>query len=95
MSTTTTTPLPRIFEGDRKAELDAVLARYPTKQAALLPALWIAQARQHGAHASQVERLRRIFVARLEPVVDKAVDVIKCLLVIHWSGEILPRARGG
>jgi NADH:ubiquinone oxidoreductase subunit E len=39
--------LPRIFEGAVKAELDGILAKYPTKQAALLPALWIAQ-RVHG-----------------------------------------------
>jgi NADH dehydrogenase (ubiquinone) flavoprotein 2 len=39
--------LPRIFEGPARAELDGILAKYPTKQAALLPALWIAQ-RAHG-----------------------------------------------
>lgn len=41
------TPLPPVFVGEGKAELDAVLAKYPTKQAALLPALWIVQ-RKHG-----------------------------------------------
>ena len=43
----TTAQLPRVFEGARRQELDATLAKYPTKQAALLPALWIAQ-RAHG-----------------------------------------------
>jgi len=47
VSADTHTSLPRIFEGPVKAELDAILAKYPTKQAALLPALWIAQ-RVHG-----------------------------------------------
>jgi len=47
VSATTTTQLPRIFEGATRAELDAILAKYPTKQSALLPALWIAQ-RVHG-----------------------------------------------
>ena len=47
MSTERTETLPRIFEGERRRELDAVLAKYPTKQSALLPALWIAQ-RAHG-----------------------------------------------
>ena len=42
-----TETLPRVFEGAVKAELDGILAKYPTKQAALLPALWIAQ-RVHG-----------------------------------------------
>jgi NADH-quinone oxidoreductase E subunit len=37
---------PRVFEGAARRELDAVLKRYPTKQAALLPALWIVQQRQ-------------------------------------------------
>ena len=32
-----------VFTGARKAELDELLTRYPTKMAALLPALWIVQ----------------------------------------------------
>jgi NADH-quinone oxidoreductase E subunit len=32
-----------VFAGDALARLQATLARYPTKQAALLPALWIVQ----------------------------------------------------
>lgn len=32
-----------VFVGDAKAKLDALLTRYPTKQAALLPALWMLQ----------------------------------------------------
>jgi NADH-quinone oxidoreductase E subunit len=31
------------FSKDARAELDRLLTRYPTKQAALLPALWLAQ----------------------------------------------------
>jgi NADH-quinone oxidoreductase E subunit len=39
--------LPPVFEGAAaRRELDAVLKRYPTKQGALLPALWIVQRRQ-------------------------------------------------
>jgi len=37
---------PRVFEGAARRELDAILKKYPTKQAALLPALWIVQQRQ-------------------------------------------------
>jgi NADH-quinone oxidoreductase E subunit len=33
----------KVFVGDRRAELDDILTRYPTKMAALLPALWIVQ----------------------------------------------------
>jgi len=32
-----------VFTGARKAELDELLTRYPTRMAALLPALWIVQ----------------------------------------------------
>jgi NADH-quinone oxidoreductase E subunit len=32
-----------VFVGARRAELDELLTRYPTKMAALLPALWIVQ----------------------------------------------------
>ena len=40
-------PLPRVFDAAGRAELDKVLARYPIKAAALLPALWMVQ-RRHG-----------------------------------------------
>ena len=33
-----------VFVGKRKTDLDAILVRYPTKMAALLPALWMVQA---------------------------------------------------
>src|SRR3989441_7113134 len=36
-----------VFTGKGLEELETVLQRYPTKQAALLPTLWIAQ-REHG-----------------------------------------------
>jgi NADH-quinone oxidoreductase E subunit len=35
--------LPRVFVGEARQRLDAILARYPTKAAAILPALWIVQ----------------------------------------------------
>jgi NADH-quinone oxidoreductase E subunit len=41
------TSLPRVFEGEGRKELDQVLAKYPTKMAALLPALWMCQ-KKHG-----------------------------------------------
>jgi NADH-quinone oxidoreductase E subunit len=34
---------PPVFVGARKQELDTLLTRYPTRMAALLPALWIVQ----------------------------------------------------
>lgn len=35
--------LPRVFEGEGRRRLDALLARYPTKAGAMLPALWMVQ----------------------------------------------------
>jgi NADH-quinone oxidoreductase E subunit len=32
-----------VFVGERRRQLDEILARYPTKMAALLPALWMVQ----------------------------------------------------
>ena len=37
------TPYVPVFTGARQAELDELLTHYPTKMAALLPALWIVQ----------------------------------------------------
>ena len=36
-------PYVKVFTGAPKKELDELLTRYPTKMAALLPALWIVQ----------------------------------------------------
>jgi NADH-quinone oxidoreductase E subunit len=38
---------PKVFEGAGRRALDAILKRYPEKQAALLPALWLVQ-QKHG-----------------------------------------------
>jgi NADH dehydrogenase (ubiquinone) flavoprotein 2 len=37
------TPYSPVFVGETRTELDTLLGRYPTKMAALLPALWIVQ----------------------------------------------------
>ena len=42
-----TADLPKVFAGEGRKELDTLLAKYPTKMAALLPALWMVQ-RAHG-----------------------------------------------
>ena len=41
-----TTEYKPVFVGERRQQLDDVFKRYPNKQAALLPALWIAQDEQ-------------------------------------------------
>jgi NADH:ubiquinone oxidoreductase subunit E len=39
--------VPKVFVGEGRKELDATLAKYPTRMAGLLPALWMVQ-RAHG-----------------------------------------------
>jgi NADH:ubiquinone oxidoreductase subunit E len=43
MSAHAAAPYSPVFVGKNKDELDAILKRYPTKMAGLLPALWIVQ----------------------------------------------------
>ncbi|HWP39036.1 MAG TPA: NAD(P)H-dependent oxidoreductase subunit E [Gemmatimonadales bacterium] len=43
MSAQSTAPYEPVFTGEMRRRLDVVLARYPTKRAALLPALWMVQ----------------------------------------------------
>jgi NADH-quinone oxidoreductase E subunit len=38
-----TTDYQQVFTGERRQKLDEILSRYPNKQAALLPALWMVQ----------------------------------------------------
>ena len=40
---TDTQPYEPVFAAERRAELEKLFARYPTKRAALLPALWMVQ----------------------------------------------------
>jgi NADH-quinone oxidoreductase E subunit len=44
---TGTAPYAPVFVGDERRRLDAILAKYPTKAGALLPALWMIQ-EKHG-----------------------------------------------
>jgi NADH-quinone oxidoreductase E subunit len=63
---------PRVFEGAGRRELDAILKRYPDKQSALLPALWMVQAR-HGwvspAALAEVAEVLGLTVAYVKGVV--------------------------
>ena len=40
---TDSAPYSPVFVGERRVQLDALMQRYPTKMAALLPALWMVQ----------------------------------------------------
>jgi NADH-quinone oxidoreductase E subunit len=48
-----------VFTGTRRTELDTILGRYPTKQAALLPALWIVQNERGWVSDSAIEEVAR------------------------------------
>jgi NADH-quinone oxidoreductase E subunit len=54
--TQTTSEYQPVFTGERRRRLDEMLARYPTKRGALLPALWLVQ-EAHGwiSEAAMVE----------------------------------------
>lgn len=64
--------LPKVFEGAGRRELDAILKQYPTKQAALLPALWMVQ-EKHGwaspAGLAEVAEVLGLTVAYVKGVV--------------------------
>ena len=65
-------PYVPVFTGARRAEFDELLTRYPTKMAALLPALWIVQ-RERGwvsdAAMAEVAQLLELTPAYVKGVV--------------------------
>jgi NADH:ubiquinone oxidoreductase subunit E len=71
MSGHTTTPYTPVFVGKRREDLDNILKRYPTKMAALLPALWMVQ-EQHGWVSNEgVEEVAQVL--ELTPAYVKGV----------------------
>lgn len=61
-----------VFTGERRNHLETILARYPTKRAALLPALWMVQ-EEHGwisdAGMAEVARVLELTPAYVKGVV--------------------------
>ncbi len=61
-----------VFTGKTRAELETILKRYPTKQAALLPALWLVQ-RERGwisdRHMAEVAEVLGVTPAHVKGVV--------------------------
>lgn len=61
-----------VFTGKTQAELETILKRYPTKQAALLPALWLVQ-RERGwisdRHMAEVALVLEVTPAHVKGVV--------------------------
>jgi len=74
-----------VFAGKARAQLDEVLTRYPTKQAALLPALWLVQ-RERGwiSDRSMTEVAE---VLRLTPAYVKGVVTFYTMYHQHPVGR--------
>ncbi len=78
-------PYVPVFTGDARNELDTLLGRYPTKMAALLPALWIVQRERgwvsDGAMAEVAE------VLELTPAYVKGVVTFYTMYHQHPVGK--------
>jgi NADH-quinone oxidoreductase E subunit len=78
-------PYVPVFNGDARKELDTLLTRYPTKMAALLPALWIVQRERgwvsEGAMAEVAE------VLELTPAYVKGVVTFYTMYHQHPVGK--------
>ena len=78
-------PYVRVFEGAARQELDVLLGRYPTKMAALLPALWIVQ-RERG-WVSDVGMAEVAEVLELTPAYVKGVVTFYTMYHQHPVGK--------
>lgn len=74
-----------IFAGERRVELDTILSRYPTKQAALLPALWIVQDVRGWVSEASMEEVARVL--DLTPAYVKGVTSFYTMYHQHPVGR--------
>jgi len=85
MSTHTAEQYEPVFTGERLARLKDLFARYPTKRAALLPALWIVQeARGWVSETAMVEVAE---VLQLTPAYVKGVVTFYTMYHLHPVGK--------
>jgi NADH-quinone oxidoreductase E subunit len=78
-------PYVPVFTGDTRRELDTLLGRYPTKMAALLPALWIVQ-RERG-WVSEPAMAEVANVLELTPAYVKGVVTFYTMYHQHPVGK--------
>ena len=78
-------PYVPVFTGDARRELDTLLGRYPTKMAALLPALWIIQ-RERG-WVSEAAMAEVAEVLELTPAYVKGVVTFYTMYHQHPVGK--------
>ena len=87
MSGHSTAPYEPVFAGKRKADLEATLLRYPTKQAALLPALWIVQEERGWVSEEGMSEVARVL--DLTPAYVKGVVSFYTMYNQHPVGKYL------
>ncbi|MBL0172433.1 MAG: NAD(P)H-dependent oxidoreductase subunit E [Gemmatimonadaceae bacterium] len=78
-------PYVPVFTGERRTELERILSRYPTKQAALLPALWIVQDTHGWVSASAIEEVAGVLA--LTPAYVKGVLTFYTMYHQHPVGR--------
>lgn len=74
-----------VFVGAARAELDKILSRYPTKQAALLPALWMLQDARGWVSEQGIEEVARVL--ELTPAYIKGVVSFYTMYHQHPVGK--------
>jgi NADH-quinone oxidoreductase E subunit len=74
-----------VFVGTARAELDKILSRYPTKQAALLPALWMLQDARGWVSEQGIEEVARVL--ELTPAYIKGVVSFYTMYHQHPVGK--------
>lgn len=74
-----------VFTGARRAKLDEILKRYPTKQAALLPALWMVQEDRRWISDAAVAEVAALL--DLTPAYVKGVVTFYTMYHRHPVGE--------
>lgn len=74
-----------VFTGARRTELDELLTRYPTKMAALLPALWMVQEDRGWVSSQGMEEVARVL--ELTPAYVKGVVTFYTMYHQHPVGR--------
>ena len=82
---TSTAPHEPVFTGKRREELDTLFTRYPTKMAALLPALWMVQ--EDRGWVSEEAMTEVAHVLNLTPAYVKGVVTFYTMYHQHPVGK--------
>lgn len=74
-----------VFTGERRAEIDRIIARYPSKQAALLPALWMIQDARGWVSEGGIEEVAAVL--GITPAYAKGVVTFYTMYHLHPVGR--------